>query len=52
MPEAVARVAYDLITAARPQAAQIPFRRVLTILVVWFFISGQFWNGATSSLIC
>ncbi|MBL8849203.1 MAG: Nramp family divalent metal transporter [Planctomycetaceae bacterium] len=44
VPEAVARVAYDLITAARPAASQIPFRTVLTVLVVWFFISGQFWN--------
>ena len=44
VPEAVARVTFDLLAAVRPEAKPIPFRRVLTILVAWFFVSSQFWN--------
>jgi hypothetical protein len=43
VPEAVARVTYDLLSATRPSMRQIPFRRVLALLVAWFFISSQFW---------
>ena len=44
VPEAVARVTYDLLAAVRPEMKQIPFRKVLTVLVAWFFVSSQFWN--------
>jgi hypothetical protein len=44
VPEAVARVTYELLAAIRPEARPIPFRKVLTILVAWFFVSSQFWN--------
>lgn len=44
VPEAVARVTYDLLTAARPDAGRVSFRTVLTVLVAWFFLSSQFWN--------
>jgi hypothetical protein len=45
VPEAVARVAYDLLGAVRPELqARVSFRKVLTILVAWFFMSSQFWN--------
>lgn len=44
VPEAVARVTHDLLSAVRPATRQIPFRTVLTLLVAWFFVSSQFWN--------
>jgi hypothetical protein len=44
VPEAVARVAYDLLSAVRPDLQKIPFRRVLAVLVAWFFVSSQFWT--------
>lgn len=44
VPEAVARVTYDLLSAVRPATRTIPFRTVLTVLVGWFFVSSQFWN--------
>lgn len=43
VPEAVARVAHELLGAAFPRARQIPFQRLLTVLVIWFFLSSLFW---------
>lgn len=44
VPEAVARVTHELLSAVRPETRQIPYRTVLTVLVAWFFLSSQFWN--------
>lgn len=43
VPEAVARVTYDLMIAVWPGAERIPFRKVLTVLIAWFFASSMFW---------
>lgn len=43
VPEAVARVTYDLMTAVRPETQNVPFKKVLAVLVGWFFVSSLFW---------
>src|SRR5262249_7803 len=43
VPEAVARVAHELLGAISPRAKALPFHNVLTALVIWFFVSSLFW---------
>lgn len=43
VPEAVARVTHELLSAVSPAAKALPFRTVMTVLVGWFFLSSQFW---------